>query len=322
MSSVLNLTNGDSSVSIMQRAKIGGEFLPWRDVLHEGPVPGDLSLKALSELRAKFISGRGWGEQSAVLQGFVERDAKLASFHKFDEVVLWFEHDLYDQLQILQILDWFATQDLKNTTLSIICTNQYLGLLSAEQMLGLQTYKVPITPPMLSLASRAWNAFCNSSPADLCELLNADLSALPYLHNALLRLLEEYPAVDSGLSRTALQALRIIATEPLRAHEIFTQNQSMEEGIFMGDSSFRIVLQELISSDPALLEMSGNTPLDFPKSSEQLLCITDTGIEALNGYKDFLSLSNIDRWIGGVHLRADNDWRWNAAMQQVSLNAT
>ena len=321
MSSVLNLTNGDSSVSIMQRAKIGGEFLPWRDVLHEGPVPGDLSLKALSELRAKFISGRGWGEQSAVLQGFVERDAKLASFHKFDEVVLWFEHDLYDQLQILQILDWFATQDLKNTTLSIICTNQYLGLLSAEQMLGLQTYKVPITAPMLSLASRAWSAFCNSSPVDLCEILHADLTALPYLHNALLRLLEEYPAVDSGLSRTALQALRIIATEPLGAHEIFKQNQSMEEGIFMGDSSFRVVLQELVNSDPALIHVSNGTQLDFPRASTQLLSITEIGSDAMHGNKDFLSLSNIDRWIGGVHLRADNDWRWKAATQQVSRNA-
>ena len=48
MQNILNITNGDSSVEIMTKAGIPGVYLPWRDVLHEGPVPNGLSLEALS----------------------------------------------------------------------------------------------------------------------------------------------------------------------------------------------------------------------------------------------------------------------------------
>ena len=51
---------------------------------------------------------------------FVERDEAIARSHNHEEVVLWFEHDLYDQLQLIQILDWFSHQDLGHTRLSLI----------------------------------------------------------------------------------------------------------------------------------------------------------------------------------------------------------
>ncbi len=46
----LIITNGDSSVSIMQEAGVAGHILPWRDILHDGPVPGDLNLEQLAEV--------------------------------------------------------------------------------------------------------------------------------------------------------------------------------------------------------------------------------------------------------------------------------
>jgi hypothetical protein len=39
MGKVLNIVNGDMSVEIMKKAHINGDFLPWRDFLHEGPAP-------------------------------------------------------------------------------------------------------------------------------------------------------------------------------------------------------------------------------------------------------------------------------------------
>ena len=63
MTKTLNITNGDIAVTIMRQADISGDFLPWRDVLHDGPVPGGLSLEALSEIRTDFIVSQGWGEE-------------------------------------------------------------------------------------------------------------------------------------------------------------------------------------------------------------------------------------------------------------------
>jgi hypothetical protein len=124
---VLNITNGDSAVDLMRTAGVPGKYLPWRDVLHDGPVPGALDLDALSRVRARFIVSRGWASQDQVEASFAQRNQILESFRGFDKVILWFEHDLYDQLQILQVLDWFSGQDAGSTTISMICTDQYLG---------------------------------------------------------------------------------------------------------------------------------------------------------------------------------------------------
>ena len=106
MDNILNITNGDCAVDVMKEASIPGVFLPWRDVLHDGPVPAGLSLTELSEVRANFIIDRGWGAAEDIKRDFIDRDNTLKLFEEYEKVILWFEHDLYDQLQLLQILDW------------------------------------------------------------------------------------------------------------------------------------------------------------------------------------------------------------------------
>ena len=59
MASTLHITNGDSAAAVMRRAGFSGEILPWRDVLHEGPVSALLPLTTLSPLRAHFIAEAG-----------------------------------------------------------------------------------------------------------------------------------------------------------------------------------------------------------------------------------------------------------------------
>ena len=59
MPRVLHITNGDSAVGLMREGGISGDILPWRDVLHDGPVPGGLDLEALSRVRARFLADRG-----------------------------------------------------------------------------------------------------------------------------------------------------------------------------------------------------------------------------------------------------------------------
>ena len=139
MSKTLIITNGDSAIVTMQEAGIAGDILPWRDILHDGPVHADLSLEELSKVRAEFITNRGWGEAKAIQQEFTDRDNQLKSYKNYEKVVLWFEHDLYDQLQIIQILDWFNNNhkeesSAEETNLTMICTENYLGMISPDEM--------------------------------------------------------------------------------------------------------------------------------------------------------------------------------------------
>jgi len=312
MENILNITNGDSAVLIMKEANIPGIFLPWRDVLHDGPVPEKLALEKLSEVRAQFIIGCGWGTPEDIRKSFIERDKELKSFAEYEKVILWFEHDLYDQLQILQILDWFHNNHSREIKLSIICTDKYLGMLSSDEMKALLEYEEPITEKHLLLASKAWSAFRSSSPERWRDLLNTDTTVLPFLKGAITRMLEEYPNCSNGLSRTAYHALKIISEGEKRPGRIFARYQESEARRFLGDSSFWIILHELLDSNPPLLQLSEGEELALPTRPDQELSITLTGREVLAGQISWLEIVELDRWIGGVHLTSGNIWCWNS----------
>ncbi len=318
MKKILNISNGDCAVSIMEQAGITGDILPWRDVLHDGPVPEGLSLEALSEVRTQFNVNRGWGTPENINGSFVDRDNTLKAFEDYDKVTLWFEHDLYDQLQIIQILDWLKQHPSANTELSIICVDQYLGMLLAEEMADLFQYEVPITDEHLALSSRAWAAFRSPNPENWFALLLTDTSVLPFLEGAIIRQMEEYPSCRNGLSRTAEQALKVISQGECKPGKVFAGSQECEDRMYMGDSSFWVVIQELLeplafaeTSQP-LLKLPEGMDWIMPPTPEHELTITSTGEAVLTGEKNWLELAKIDRWIGGVHLIPEKIWCWDS----------
>lgn len=313
----LIITNGDSAVQIMRSAGIAADILPWRDVLHDGPVPAHIDNLALSRVRASFIADQGWGDKTRVLRGFAERDAKLAEFAKYRKVTLWFEHDLYDQLQILQILDTLAGQNLSGVKLRVICTDQYLGYCSPDQMLGLRRYEEKLEQAHFQLARKAWHAFRQPSPIAWRALLDEDTSALPFLKHAVLRQLQEYPSCRSGLSRSEIQALRVISDGVRESMRVFGEWSKLEERRFMGDLSFFNMLNRLVEANPPLLRLSEGRCVDFRLYPDQTLNITPYANAVITDSQSALNAMKFDYWIGGVHLRPDNIWCWDDKNQTL-----
>src|SRR5215475_6065040 len=102
--SLLHVTNGESAGNTLRQTAVGGAVLPWQDVLHEGPVPA-VPRRKLLETRAAFLAECGWGNRAALRASFDQRDRRLLDALRDElHVVLWFEHDLYDQLQLLDVL--------------------------------------------------------------------------------------------------------------------------------------------------------------------------------------------------------------------------
>jgi hypothetical protein len=320
----LNITNGDSAAGTLNEAGIEGKIIPWRDVLHEGPVDSSLSLEDLSKQRARFIAEQGWDDFAHVSGSFAERDQVIQHLDYFDEIVLWFEDDLYDQLQLIQLLDFFAGGAARGKKLSVIVVDGYIPPLSVTELKALDKKRPQVTPEQLALGSKAWRAFGSDDPTSITRLLDGNTSALPYLGRALARHLEEFPATDNGLSRSEREALSVIAeghNTPVRA---FLEVAKKQESIFLGDIVFYSYLQRLSGSKNALLTWKDGRPViapDYRRAREFVegeLVLTPLGRDVLEGKQHWQRINRNKRWLGGVEITpGETGWHWDPAERDL-----
>jgi hypothetical protein len=318
----LNITNGDNAVTKMQEAGIQGKIIPWRDVLHEGPVNSSLSMHDLSELRALFISERGWDDFAHVSGDFDQRDQTLKKLDGFSEIVLWFEEDLYDQLQLLQLLHFFAT-DRKDgkEKVSLIVIAGYLPTLTTAALAELEPGRQLVTPDQLELGRRAWMAFGSTDPSSISRIISESTAALPYLAAALRRHLEEFPSATSGLSRSETAALTAIEAGHSTPVAAFLEVGKKEQHVFLGDIVFYWYLERLSDGDTPLVTWKDGSRVVAPRGKEDSrefvtgeLTVTEVGRDVLAGKQDWQRINKNSRWLGGVQVKpGEGGWRWNAA---------
>ncbi len=146
-----------------------------------------------------------------------------------------------------------------------------------------------------------------------------DEPALPYLAPALRRLLQELPAIGSGLSLTEERALAGLNDGPRKIGQLFAITQAQDEARFLGDSSFFKRIDGLAFTATPLIEgvpfpsksiAGGREHRDqyfiFAGSSVRL---TEAGRAALVGRFDHAGENKLDRWLGGTHLTSETPWR-------------
>ena len=328
---MLHLTNGDAAIDRLRAAAIPGDLIAWRDSLHEGPVRAGRTLTTLSAERAGFIAARGLAPVEVVQRQFTHRDAALFGFGQHDEIVLWFETDLYDQFQLVQILNWFANRDRGPVNLSLVDPSVLnsaefvgIGTLSLRQVEALFRSRQVVDAAALTSARIAWEAFCAPDPTALSALMTRPFPGLPDLASALHRYFEEFPAVQTGLSRTERQLLGGIASGLSGPADLFDANQSAEAAPFLGDTVVWDRLATLAASPRPLIRQRDDRPFQPPGQTdrnvflEQQLELTLDGTRVLRGEDDQMALNGIDRWFGGVHLHGHHPrWRWDSRTQQL-----
>lgn len=309
---ILHIVNGDSTRMGLERSSVPGTFSSWSDILYEGPTPPNASPADWRRVRVAYLASQGFGSEEDIAEQYRREDAALERWVDQDEVVLWCEHDLYDQLILIKHLSWIGNAvgaAGAATRFSLVCDDTYLGPLKPEQFPPLFSMREPITDAQIELGTRAWVAFCGDDPRAILPFASTPSRDLPFLPGALHRYLEEFPSVEHGLSRSEAQILRSLADGELSPDDLFGALVRTEARIFMGDSSFWAIVRRLSQERHPLLTLDvRDRPSRLPTG---IVRITDTGRGVLSGRADRIALNGIDRWMGGVHLTPSRCWRWN-----------
>ena len=248
----MHVANGHCTTRLIEAAGLPGRTSIWADALHDGPVP-EVSDDQLVRIRAEFIA-----DGLDVSADQVEADlnhwrAIVDEDHRYDELVLWFEHDLFDQLNLIQLLTRIGRDRPITKPVSLVSIDRYpgrpnfkgLGELSPADIAGLFNTRRRVTPQQFALAAVAWDAFRSGSRARVESLLQGDTSALPFLAAALRRYLDEAPAGPDGLTRSERRLLTQLAAGPVDIHTAWRRMHEGESAFYITDTSFWSLLKGL-----------------------------------------------------------------------------
>lgn len=321
MPEALHISNGDATD--VPGTGLARRVVYWRDILHEGPVPAAAPTE-LRRVRADYLAGSEGAERAEILRQFTERDQALEANHD-GEYVLWFEGDLYDQLQITEILARLAGLGVPAERITLICIGEHAGIahfgglgeLTAEQLRELPHTNAcaRLTPAALELATRAWAAFRAPDPEGLGAIAAERLGELRFLGEAFDRLSREYPATRDGLSLTERRVLAAVDDGAPDAGTAFLRAGARETRPYMGDTTCFGRMDRMAAGPYSLLRLD---PPGRPVERTTGVRLTDTGARVLAGEADQIALNGIDRWIGGVHLQGHHvPWRWDDGTETI-----
>lgn len=308
MERIVHVCNGDLTADTLSLADLPGEIRVWADALDQGPlqpVPDEEHWRIRGELwRARGEAGDPAARLAAWDRGVDEAAGA-------EELILWFEHDLFDQLALIRLLARLARRGLPQT-LTIVSIDRHpdvpnflgFGQLAPEQLAELWPRRTPLSRDAIDEAITAWIAVTAADPRALPYLARR-IKALPFLAGALERHLEDFPDPQSGLSRTERQLLAAIARGVTGATALREAVQAIDPRYPITDTLLAWTVQGFARD--RLVEGGPDTA-----------AITALGRQALAGGVDRVHELGIDTWRGGVHLSGRGPvWRWDSAARKL-----
>jgi hypothetical protein len=301
---VLHLLNGDATASVFPDA-LPGERAVWRDILMEGPADAD------ADTRAAWLAPRLGITPDAYVHVWREGQATLARAKEHDEVVLWFERDLFCAINL-----WFVLSRVDAPRVSLVFPEisaevKGLGVLESAQLRTLYEQRHLLSGNEIADARGLWDAYAGADPTRLLELE----PAFPFARAAIRLHCWRFPSVAHGLDEVEHATLERLSA-PADFGTLFravTRSAPLNE-LGIGDVQFAATLRDLAA---------GPTPLvtnDQPgeQCGRWRISRTPAAADVLAGRIDRLALSPLDRWLGGVHLHPGAPlWRWDADRQTL-----
>ncbi|MNO20065.1 ECF RNA polymerase sigma-E factor [compost metagenome] len=330
--SMLHIVNGDHVANKLRKGNLRGDILVWREVYPVGPVFLEMSEHHQSPSRSEYLESTLGIPPEDYISNCKSQEEVLHNFRKYDEVVLWFEHDLFDQLMLSFLLHWFSAQTLGHTKLNLLCIGNYpgidlfkgLGQLTTKQLEKLSGTWQQIGGKELDTGRKIWEAYTSSDIMRHVDILHEDTSALPFAHAALELHLSRLPSAMNGLGIVEQTTLELVEQGVNTPWELFAEIGNRLSVLGMGDLEFWYRLKSMSERRPnALLEIQGSHSFpDYQKKTvpsfdKCVVALTKLGREVAAGEKDWVKVNGIDEWYGGLRLQDDVAWRWNSEKKKL-----
>ena len=288
----LHLVNGDDLTFLVQQLGLEGEIITWREMLCEGPCTFDVGDEQFIRLRQNFLREAYGVTQEEYRSNFLLELEKLGSIAAYDEIVLWFEFDLFSHMNMLAAIS-FLQQQNKKFPLYLLCNKKLKGEkemaplseLSPKSLIRHYKNRIPLTLDDIATAELIYELYCGNKPKRLISEISKSTN-FAYLSSCIRAHIERFPSTQNGLNSLENNVLRLISEHRIKSLNHLLGYALKYQGYYgYVDAQMQRVIDRLSV---------------FYTVSEEEVKLNENGMKALEGKKNFYQLLKDEEYYGGA----------------------
>jgi len=297
MSSQLHITNGDAFTQLLQAQKLEGDIITWREMLCEGKTETNVGSETFWRTRFEFLHQNYSVSKSWFIEKTLKEYRSLCNHKQQDEIVLWFEYDLFCQINMLAVISWLKTHR-RHAKITLACSGdqtksgQFKGLseLTSQEIRELYNNRVELSQDDIEFADYVWQLYCSDNPIRLENLSDFGNYQFPYLKTAIETHLKRFPTIKNGLNAIENKLLQTADELKSVSKTALLKKVLTNQGWYgFADSQYERMLQGLKplfqSFNPVILSVKGKEILENKTSYYPFIRDNETYLGGALKYK-------------------------------------
>lgn len=269
MSKPLHITNGDFLTEILKSFSFEGEMITWREVLCEGKTTPDVGSEAFWKTRFDYFKTHYKTTKQSFIEKTLKEYRKLCNEKQQEEIVLWFDNDLFCQINMIAVISWIKKYR-RGTQVSLVSPKkqyQFFHEMAEEQVKKLYEKRIQLTEDDIASADYVWQLYCSESPIRLENFSAFNSSQFNFLQEAIQTHLSRFPSLHNGLNSVENFVLNEASKRKLKSkEELIVMSLKNQKSFGYGDLQFENVISTIKplfkSFNPVTLTKKGMEILD------------------------------------------------------------
>ena len=252
--SILHITNGDSTTNYLKKLNFQGDFITWREMLCEGKTSSDIGSEHFWKSRFEFLKQSYKVTKKQFIDLTLKEYRNLCNQKSQEEIVLWFEYDLFCQINMIAVLSWLKRYR-KGRKISLVCSGEIKGSsklfglseLSEKQLKEQYKNKIELTIDDIEYADYVWQLYCSDNPIKLQNVYQYQQNTtFTYLIDSLLVHLQRFPSIGNGLNNLENNILDIAVNSKIESQEKLIDVLLQQENKYgFGDIQYKKQVNDL-----------------------------------------------------------------------------
>jgi hypothetical protein len=241
----VHVLNGDA---LAENFPFSGEVIVCREALVDGPVDAN-TLDAFFEERAEFISDSFEADKATYFSRVKTEFERLAKIDQESPIHLWFEHDLFCQVNLWFLLNFVREKKMTNPIYFVMPPTDVqnvwsgFGRMNASDLKICFSKKLRLTEKDILLGSSLWEAYRNNDFHKLEQYCLQQSDAFPMLKDVCKAHMDRFSS--NGLGRPQQKLKSIIDSGTKDFDKIFKEFWKTEGIYGFGDLQVKKMLQDL-----------------------------------------------------------------------------